>query len=87
MEDGNSSDVHLYRGVYYYKQKKYDEAIKELEQAIGLNDQNAYAYYYAGMAYYRSGNGQKAAEDLKIFIKLAPNAPEVEQARETINMC
>jgi tetratricopeptide (TPR) repeat protein len=86
-EDGSASDVYVYRGVFYLEQKKYDKAIESLEKAISLDDQNAYAYYYAGMAYYRSGNGKKAAEDLKTFIKLAPDAPEVDQARETINMC
>ena len=87
IEDGSASDVYVYRGVFYLEQKKYDKAIEALEKAISLDDQNAYAYYYSGMAYFHSGNGKKAAEDLKTFIKLAPEAPEVAQARETINMC
>ena len=77
----------MYRGVYYLDQDKYAQAIKELEKAISLDDQNPYAYYYSGMANYKSGNGKKAAEDLRTFIKLAPDAPEVEKARETINLC
>jgi len=86
-EDGSASDVYVYRGVFYLDQGKYAQAIKELEKAISLDDQNPYAYYYSGMANFKSGNGKKAAEDLKTFIKLAPDAPEVEKARETINVC
>jgi tetratricopeptide (TPR) repeat protein len=87
IEDGNSSDVYMYRGVYYLQQEKHEEAVKDLEKAISLDRNNAYAYYYSGLAYYAMGNGKKAAEDLKTFIQMAPNAPEVEKAREIRNLC
>ena len=87
IEDGTSSEVFMYRGVYYLQQKKHAEAIKELEKAISLDENNAYAYYYAGLARYAMGNGKMAAEDLGTFIKLAPNAPEVEKAKEVRNVC
>lgn len=87
IEDGNSSDVYMYRGVYYLQQEKHEEAAKDLEKAISLDRNNAYAYYYSGLAYYAMGNGKKAAEDLKTFIQMAPNAPEVEKAREIRNLC
>jgi tetratricopeptide (TPR) repeat protein len=41
----------MYRGVYYLQQEKLPEAIKELEKAMNLDEQNAYAHYYAGHAY------------------------------------
>jgi tetratricopeptide (TPR) repeat protein len=80
-----SSDVFVYRGVYYLQQEKLQEAIKELERAISLDAKNAYAYYYAGLAYYKSGQGQKAVETLKIFLQLYPNAPEAAKAKEIID--
>ena len=77
----------MYRGVYYLRQEKHEEAVKDLEKAISLDKNNAYAYYYAGLAYYAMGNGKKAAEDLGTFIQMAPNAPEVEKAKEIRNLC
>jgi cytochrome c-type biogenesis protein CcmH/NrfG len=84
MEDAQSSDVYVYRGVYYLQQEKHAEAIKELEKAIKLDSKNPYAYYYAGLAYFGSGNGQKAVDDLKMFLQLFPSAPESGKAKEII---
>lgn len=84
-EDGSASDVHVYRGVYYLEQEKHEDAIRELERAIKLDSRNPYAYYYAGIGYYHSGNGQKAVEDLKMFLQLAPDAPEAAEAKEIID--
>jgi tetratricopeptide (TPR) repeat protein len=86
-EDSASSEVYMYRGVYYLQQEEHEEAVKDLEKAISLDANNAYAYYYAGLAYYAMGNGKKAAEDLGTFIQMAPDAPEAEKAREIRNLC
>jgi tetratricopeptide (TPR) repeat protein len=82
IEDGRSSEVFTYRGLYYLQQEKYPEAIKELEKAISLDNKNPYAFYYAGLAYYGSGNPQKAVDALKTFLSLAPDAPEAAKAKE-----
>jgi tetratricopeptide (TPR) repeat protein len=84
-EDARSSDVYVYRGVYYLQQEKYKEAIQELEKAITLDSRNPYAYYYSGLAYYRSGDGVKAVDALKTFIELAPYAPEAGKAKSIID--
>jgi len=85
IEDGRSSEVFTYRGVYYLEQEKFKEAIKELEKAISLDKKNPYAFYYAGLAYYRSGNPQKAVDALKTFLSLAPDAPEAPKAKELVD--
>jgi len=36
IEDGNSAEVYLYRGLYYLEQKKSAEAARDLEKAIKL---------------------------------------------------
>lgn len=79
-----SSDVYVYRGVYYLQQEQLPEAIKELEKAISLDAKNAYAYYYAGLAYYKSSQGEQAVTALKMFLQLYPNAPEAAKAKEII---
>ena len=80
-----SSEVYVYRGFYYLEQEKHAEALKELERAIKLDKKNPYAYYYSGIGNYHSGNAQKAVEDLKMFLQLAPNAPEAPEAKAIID--
>jgi tetratricopeptide (TPR) repeat protein len=86
IENPGSSDVYVYRGVYYLNQEKYQEAIGELEKAISLDKNNPYAFYYAGLAYFRSGNPQKAVDALKSFLKLAPYAPEASEAKRIVDI-
>jgi tetratricopeptide (TPR) repeat protein len=78
--NANSSEVYLYRGVFYFQQEKYREARNELDKAISLNKKEAYAYYYEGLAHYHLGEPAKAVEDLKTFVGLEPDAPEAEKA-------
>ena len=75
-EDPDSSDVFLYRGIYYYKQKDYAKAIESLDKTISLDSKKAYAYYYIGMAYTEIQDVQKMLDAFKIFLELAPDAPE-----------
>jgi tetratricopeptide (TPR) repeat protein len=79
-ENAGSSEVYLYRGVFYFQQEKYREARSELDKAISLNKNEAYAYYYEGLAHYHLGEAANAVEDLKTFVGLEPDAPEVEKA-------
>jgi tetratricopeptide (TPR) repeat protein len=82
--DGNSSDVYVYRGAYYVHQNKNAEALKELAKAIKLDKKNPYIYYYQGLAYYHSGEAQKAVDALKMFLSLAPDAPEAGEAKQIV---
>jgi regulator of sirC expression with transglutaminase-like and TPR domain len=50
-----------------------------------LDKNNAYAYYYAGLAYADSGNGAKAVDTLKYFLQLAPSAPEAAKVKALID--
>jgi tetratricopeptide (TPR) repeat protein len=84
MEDGTCSDVFVYRGAYYQQQEKNQEAIRELEKAINLDSKNPYAYYYEGLAYQQAGQPAKAVDALKMFVSLAPDAPEAAKAKELI---
>jgi len=87
IEDSNSSEVFLYRGVYYYKQKEHSKAIEALEKAVSLDPDNAYAYYYLGEAHYDTGNPQKTIEAFQTFLRLAPDDPEASYAQAQIDSC
>jgi tetratricopeptide (TPR) repeat protein len=81
----DTADIHVFRGVYYLNLEKTNNAIKELEKAMNMDESNAYAHYYAGHAYIRSGNPAKAVEVFKQFIQLAPAAPEIEKAKALVS--
>lgn len=80
----DSAEIHVYRGRYYLNKEDNKKAVKEFEKAMDLDENDAYAHYYAGHAYLRSGEPAKAVEMLKVFLQLAPHAPEAEKARALI---
>jgi tetratricopeptide (TPR) repeat protein len=79
--NANPADIHTFRGAYYLERKNTENAIKELEKALELDPQNAYAYYYAGYAYLRLGNPARAVDMFEMFLRLAPYAPEAGKAK------
>ncbi len=84
-EHANGVEVYVYRGVYYLNQENVQKAIKELEKAMSLDENNVYAHYYAGHAYLRTGNPARAVNMFKIFLQLAPFAPEATKAKALID--
>jgi tetratricopeptide (TPR) repeat protein len=81
----NNPDLHVYRGAYYLQQDKIANALKELDKAISLDKDNPYAHYYAGHAYIHDGNPARAVEELKLFLQLAPMAPEAVKAKALVD--
>ena len=57
-------------------QNKHAEAVARLSAAIAAKADLAYAYYWRGQAYNKQKKAASMAEDFRIFLKLAPNAPE-----------
>jgi tetratricopeptide (TPR) repeat protein len=84
-EHADSSEVYVYRGLYYLNQGNPQKAIKELEKAMSMNENDAYAHYYAGHAYLRLGNPAGAVEMFKTFLQLAPYAPEAGKAKALVD--
>jgi tetratricopeptide (TPR) repeat protein len=83
-EHPDSVDVHVYRGVYYMFRGDLQKAIGELDKSLSMDSNNAYANYYAGLAYLRNGNPSKAVDLFKAFLQLAPDAPEAGKAKALI---
>jgi Flp pilus assembly protein TadD len=72
---GTAKDAKLYidQGINLIKEGKYYHAIAILNQAIQIDHNNALAYNYRGMAYYRSKFFEKALADFNKAIQLNPN--------------
>jgi tetratricopeptide (TPR) repeat protein len=69
--DTKAAAAHVEKGIAHLKGKKYDAAIKELEEAATINP-DAEAYYYLGYAYYmkgRKGGAESRRKSVECFDK------------------
>jgi tetratricopeptide (TPR) repeat protein len=62
-------------------QKKYDEAITRLSDALAKKSDLAYAYFWRGQAYDKKGQAARMVADYEQFLKLAPKSPEAATVR------
>jgi len=65
-------------------QEKWPEAVALFTEALKMDDDLAYAYYYRGQAEGRIGKKDVLIADLKRFLELAPDAPEAPLAARTV---
>ena len=56
----NDAGAYYNRGVAYYKQGKYQQALADYDKALELNPQGATIYNDRGVIYYIQGRYQKA---------------------------
>jgi tetratricopeptide (TPR) repeat protein len=69
--DTKAAAVHVDKGIAHLKEKKYDAAVKELEEAVTINP-DAEAYYYLGYAYYlkgKKGDAESRKKSVESFEK------------------
>jgi len=63
-------DAHFCRGSVYHRNKQYQKAISDYDEAIKYRPDFAYAYHYRAGAYLYLGNKAQAAKDEKMASKL-----------------
>ncbi|MFH1437422.1 MAG: tetratricopeptide repeat protein [Pseudomonadota bacterium] len=64
---------HMNKGVEFYQTKQYNLAIKELEEAIRLNESNEEAYYNLSIVHIDLSHWSRAAQLLTRAVVLKPN--------------
>lgn len=69
------------QGRVLTEQRQHSSAAAAYVEALKLDGEFAYAHYFAGMSYHESGNLVAAANHLRRFLELAPNAPEKVQVQ------
>lgn len=80
-----SSVAHMYLGITLISIHNYPEAEKELLRSIALGGEHiSLAHYYLGGLYWKKKQNKDAADQLELFLKLAPNSPEAARTRATI---
>jgi Tfp pilus assembly protein PilF len=69
-----SADEYSQRGIARFQQNDLDGAIADFTKVIELNGRDqAFCYYFRGLAFYRKGNSNQAIEDLSKAIVLKPD--------------
>ncbi|MCP6763116.1 MAG: tetratricopeptide repeat protein [Fischerella sp. CENA71] len=71
----NPRDINAYinRGIGYYRQDQYDQAITNYTQALNIN-QNIHAYINRGIAYHRQGKYELAIADYNKALSINNNS-------------
>lgn len=67
-----SADAHLVRGIDYFKDKKYDEALVEFLIAARARPEDGSICHYLGAAYYEKGDFDESLAKFKEGFSLAP---------------
>jgi len=80
-QQGDHPELPFYRGMLAVLRKQYKEAIPSLETAIKQDSENAYAYYYAGLAYSNARRPDKMVDSFNNFLRLEPRSPEADKVR------
>ena len=70
---GQTAEDYFNRGMAYYEQDNYDQAIEAFTQAITLDPNDADAYFYRGIAYGAKEDNDRAIADFTQAIRLDPN--------------
>jgi tetratricopeptide (TPR) repeat protein len=81
------SDAHFGLGKSLGYINNFAGSAAAFEQAALLDANQAYAYYYAGLAYNQAKRVDLMARNFETFLRLAPTAPErarVESIMRTI---
>jgi tetratricopeptide (TPR) repeat protein len=83
--DPKLAEAHLQLGNLYSDQNKYSDAVPEYERALELNADLADAHYRLGQAYVRTGQKERAQEQLQVYQRLrAQHLAELDKQKAEI---
>ena len=68
--DGNFYKPFFQRAILFRKEGKYDDALRDLDNAVNLNPMNAVTFFNRGIVLYFMGNLERAAEEFSKAIFL-----------------
>ncbi|HWM91308.1 MAG TPA: tetratricopeptide repeat protein [Thermoanaerobaculia bacterium] len=71
-------------GVARFSQQQWQPAMDQLNQAIQMDSNLAFAYFYRGLTADKMKRTDILVNDMEQFLKLAPNAPEAEAAKAVL---
>jgi len=85
QKDSSSAVAHFQLGRALVNLNSFDLAERALRQAISIGGDNvAEAHRYLAAVYIEKQNSQNAANELELYLKLAPKATDAERIRTLI---
>ncbi len=85
MKDADGDEKGYVAGLLQYNRQKNSEAAASLESYLEKYPEQAYAHYYAGLAYNGMKRPDKMLSHFQLFLKLAPDAPEARKVRAVVS--
>jgi tetratricopeptide (TPR) repeat protein len=84
LKDASGEDVEYVRGLLHFHRKDFEAAVTQFENHLKTRPENAYAHYYAGMAYSGIQRPDKMLTHFELFLKARPDAPEARKVRAVL---
>ena len=73
----DSEEAMIELAIAYFTVEQYEKGLEPLRKALARNPENAGAHHMLGKIYFMLGESAKAASELEIVLKLAPNDVDV----------
>jgi Tfp pilus assembly protein PilF len=68
------ANLHVQKGQEHVEEGRYEQAISEFDEAIGIDSENPTVYLMRGLAYFRMGQHEMAVQDYDEAIQLDPRS-------------
>jgi tetratricopeptide (TPR) repeat protein len=78
--DLNASKIHFQKGLHYYFQKQYPAAVREFQETLRINPDDARSCYFLGYSYYQLREMQKAQEAFEQAYQMNPQYSPIPKA-------
>jgi len=72
-------------GDFYFKRKNYRAALERYKEALQYKENDAVATFRLAQCQERMGDRQSALENYAAYLKILPNGPFADQARDSID--
>jgi Tfp pilus assembly protein PilF len=77
--------IYLNEGYLYLEQKRFPEAIGNFQKAVVANPDYLLGILALGTAYQQAGQPDKAATEFRKVVRLGPDSPEANRARQLLS--
>jgi len=84
LDNADGAEKDYVRGVLLLQRGQGADAAAALESYLQANPNNAYAHYFAGLAYNAAKRPDKMLSQFEMFLKLRPDAPEAKKVRAVL---
>jgi tetratricopeptide (TPR) repeat protein len=78
--DRSAAETHFQKGLQYYFQGQYTDAIQEFDESLKVNPDDARSYYFLGYAYYQLRDLEKAQEAFDLAYQANPQYTPIPRA-------